>query len=74
MSAKKDRDQTEKQRDYFNRVKSYIVLEYSKEIEEKMCSPKYLNISFSYSNNCLSLNRTIQFTANEIARFLNKTN
>lgn len=74
MTMKKDKNKIQKEKEYFNRVKQYIVLEYSKELQEKMCSPKYLNISFSYSNNCFSLNRPVQFTANEIARFLNKTN
>ena len=74
MSMKKNKDKTANQRKYFNKVQEYVSLEYSEELKEKMCSPKYLNIAFSYSNNCLSLNKPVPFTANEIVRFISKTN
>jgi hypothetical protein len=58
---------------YFNKVKEYVLLEYSEELAKKMSLPKYLNITFPYCKNCLSLKKPVPYAANEIVRFITKT-
>lgn len=59
--------------EYFNKVKNYISLEYSEELARKASLPKYLDITFAYSKNCLSLKKSVPFTANGIVKFISKT-
>lgn len=61
------------QTEYFNRVKEYVRMEYSDEMAHKMSILKYLDITFPYCKNCYSLKKPIPYAANEIVRFLNKT-
>jgi hypothetical protein len=72
-NRKKSRDKANEEVEYFNRVKDYVLLEYSEELAKKMSQPKYMNITFPYCKNCLSLKKPVPFTANEIVRFITKT-
>jgi RNase P subunit RPR2 len=70
----KNKEQIAKEQvEYFNRVKEYVRMEYSDEMAAKMSVLKYFKITLPYCKNCYSLKRPIPYTANEIVRFLNKT-
>ena len=61
-----------------NKVKDYVLMEYSEEIHSKISTLKFLNILTGYITNCLSLRKpskyTVPFMAHEIVRFASKTN
>jgi hypothetical protein len=73
--VEKNKEQIENEKvEYFNRVKEYVRMEYSDEMASKMSVLKYFEIVFPYCKNCYSLQKTIPYAANEVVRFLNKTN
>lgn len=71
----KSNEKTENEKvEYFNRVKEYVRMEYSDEMANKMSILKYFQINFPYCKNCYSLKKPIPYAANEVVRFLSKTN
>ena len=55
---------------YYNRVREYIIMEYSQELSDKMENPKYNNICVPYVKNCYSLRKTIPYTATGFGKFI----
>jgi len=58
---------------YTNKVKEYILIEYNREILNKMYDKKFSDICSGYIANCYSLNKTVPYTANGLVSILKKT-
>jgi hypothetical protein len=63
----------DKKHEYTNKVKSYIAMEYDEKLLSKIYEKKFAEVCSGYISNCYSLKKSIPYTANGIAKLLNKT-
>lgn len=65
--------ETKSYSDYFTAVKNYIELEYDQNILQKLEQSKFSSIVSGFVRNCLSLKKTIPYTAGGLVKFLSTT-